>query len=185
MTGYKTIVNARADLAFPTIAEADQALCYLARSSSPAAGAATDSSDSLEAAAAKYVKEFLLKMTSLELGKHLPVFVKTYHWLHAKMAYRFSVVESLETSAWDALEHLDSPVDIDEGRQLLRDFEVAWNDMQTEFETYMDCATAQQLGESDIPRIDVKVLNLSDANAIKYDIIECIAVTLTFNVSVP
>lgn len=162
MRGHKICIIAGAEFVYSTINGAEQALSRLSGpvpatgDAAPAAPAAVP--DTLEAAAAKYVSDFMLRVPSLAMGKHLHLLVYVYNWFQTKMAYRFTVDEALDLSAWDAVGRLEDTVDIDLGRRLLRDFEEAWNEMQNEFQTYLDCNHAQALGESDIPRVDVKVM---------------------------
>ena len=153
MKGYKFSVIVEADFIFATRNGAEQALSRLA-DGPHAAGAVPDS---MESAAAKYVNYFMLRVPMMAMGKHLHLLVYAYNWLHMKMAYRFTVEEALDKSAWEAVDGLEDTNDRSVGIRLLQDFEAAWNEMQNEFQTYLDCNHAQALGESEIPKIDVKV----------------------------
>ena len=159
LDAYKVALVEAVPVSFPDRNSTEQALGNLA------AKEINDDANSVSAltrAAAKYVNDFMLFTSNFKMGKHLHLLVFAYNWLQSRMAYRFTVDESLELTAWQAVRRIEDASEREQGHRLLKEFESAWNEMKNEFQTYLDCAHAQMLGESDIPFVDIKQIRIGE-----------------------
>ena len=159
LDAHKVALVEAIPITFPNRNSAEQALSRLVTNDR---SVETSTVSILTSTAAKYVSEFMLFSSSFEMGKYLHFLVFAYNWLQYRMAYRFTVDESLELSAWQAVGRLEEGAEREQGYRLLKEFQVAWNEMRSVFQTYLDCAHAQMLGESDIPAVDVKQIRIGE-----------------------
>ena len=159
LEAYKIALVEAIPVSFPNRNSAEQALSRLVTNESNATNSTVST---LTSTAAKYVSDFVLFSSNFEMGKYLHFLVHVYNWLQYRMAYRFTVDDSLELTAWQAVDRLEEATEKEQGRRLLNEFQEAWNEMRNAFQTYLDCAHAQMLGESDIPPVDVKQIRIGE-----------------------